>query len=245
VFYKGDHNMDSKPQTPPYVSYATFKNNLRSIATGGVVPSRIDPSLLGTLSGSSKAQFMAALRFFELIGRDGVPSAAFKRLAISTEQEWKSTMSELLGLHCPDQVAILASGTPRQLQESFGEIGGIAKPAARFFILAAKDAGIAVGPHLAKGRGQSGDQPRRAVRRKPSDAVSYANSADHTLPPAPELAGESYEKMLLRKFPQFDPSWDPERQKSWFTAYQTLLEMGKAATADAGGAGREKGGGNA
>lgn len=221
--------MENKMRTPPYVSYTTFKNNLRALAASGVVPSRIDLSLLESLSGSSKAQFMSALRFFELISADGAPSPVFKLLAIGTEPEWKSSMAELLKRFYPAQNAILASGTPRQLQESFGDIGGIAKPASRFFILASKDAGIAVGPHLAKGKGASSGQARK-VRRKFSDTASAINGAAPESQPAPEKTDESFEKMLLGKFPQFDPSWDAERQKAWFAAYQTLLGMRKITT---------------
>ncbi len=221
--------MDDKTRTPPYVSYATFKNNLRAFATSGIVPSRIDLSLLGSLSGSSKAQFMSALRFFELINAEGAPSPVFKSLAIGTEPEWKSSMAELLKRFYPAQNAILASGTPRQLQESFGDIGGIAKPASRFFLLAAKDAGIAVGPHLCKGKGASGGQARK-VRRRLSDIASPISGNGPESRPVSEKTDESYEKMLLGKFPQFDPSWDAERQKAWFAAYQTLLGMRKTDT---------------
>ncbi len=39
-------------------------------------------------------------------------------------------------------------------------------------------------------------------------------------------AQPSFHAALLDKFPSFDPSWSPEQQLAWFSAYHRLLRMG-------------------
>ena len=66
-----------KNNIPPYVAFKTFQTFLEFLSEG--MPSRIDRSVwLNRFSGSNGTQLMTAIKFFELIDINGVPSDDFK-----------------------------------------------------------------------------------------------------------------------------------------------------------------------
>src|SRR5688500_6352279 len=116
--------MSEEKLTPAYVSYATFKNTVRGLAQHGHIPDRIDHSVLSSMSGSARAQFLGAMRFLGLINKEGDPSESLRKLAVASEPDWKQQLRELVKCAYTDQIKLFATGTPQQLRESFGDIGG-------------------------------------------------------------------------------------------------------------------------
>ncbi len=162
---------EDKNVSPAYVAYATFKNQVRGLAEHGPLPGRIDHSLLGSMSGSARAQFMGSLRFFDLMNKDGVPAVKLVQLAKANEAEWKGVMKGIVEATYPNQIKLLTTGTPQQLRESFVGIGpSIVTPVVRFLLAAAKDCGIPVTPHIANSAGGG----LRVKRKKVTEAGAPA-----------------------------------------------------------------------
>lgn len=211
---------EKKALSPAYVSYATLKNTLARLGEHELPPV-IDNSLLGSMGGSTQAQFLGALRFLDLIDDKFRPSSLLKRLAAADENTWKALMVDLLAAKYPKQLAALKDGTPNSFKDSFESDASIVTPAARFLLMAAKDAGLPVSPHIVKVGISSG---RTSSKRKAGNNGSGGGAATITPPTHPNPA-TSFRDKLLEKFPPFDPEWGEEQQKAWFTAYERLLSL--------------------
>lgn len=218
---------DNKPASPAYVSYSSFKNSIRGFVHDGEIPSHIDPSILGSLSGSVRAQFLSALRFFKLIDGEGRPSADLKALALASEPEWKKIVARLLQSHYKGQLEALRTGTPATLKTSFGSDQAIVIPAARFLIAAALDSDIPVSPTIKKAGIPA---PKRKRRSHDDDAEVGEVSTDRVVE-----APQSITQALIGKFPDFDPGWPAEQQKAWFDTYKLILAATGVAKPEGGG----------
>ena len=217
---------NSKPSTPPYGAYKTFVNGVRSLAHDGRVVDRVDSSAVPNMSGSAKKLFLLSLEYFDLIAEDGSPSDQMKRMAINGDDVWKAEIRSLLEGFYSKQIPILDRGTPQQLRESFGEIpSSTVTPAVRFLIHAAEDAGINVNPIIKKNRGGGRSAPRKNKRGQ-SAANSGGGGPAEPPPSTPDPDGKlSMKELVVKKFPDFDPTWDEARQAAWFSAYEKLLKM--------------------
>lgn len=158
-------------ETPPYVSYSTFKNTLNQLRENGALPSHIDASVLNTLSGSARGALISALRFFDLIGSDNRPTEKLKALHKANTDEEKVILKGLLTKHYPDLVPQLQNGTPIALRNAFtgANTERMKKECLRFFVTASRDAGFAISPLiLAK-------NPVRQPTKRRSDAPRRAS----------------------------------------------------------------------
>lgn len=216
-------------QTPAYLSYSTLKNATQSLALDGTMPSHIDHSVLGTMGGSIRKMYLAALRFFELIDAHGVPSERLRKLIVAGESEWKEYFQELLREQYPNLIEHLADATPKsfrdRFQESFNGIGSsLIEPSIRFLVAAARDTGLPVSSHLIQRKPRSPSVPRSGAKKSPKQ-VSLP--VERSTKPQP-----SFRDVLLDKFPGFDPCWKPEQQAAWFGAFQKLMEMAEKENAN-------------
>lgn len=153
-------------RTPAYVAYKTFKNVLSSLDH---VPQTIDYSVFPSMNGSTRSYLFGAFKYLELINDEGVPSDAFRELALaSSEDAWKKVMRELIERHYADQLDALQHGTPTTLKKSIGDNIGpsVVAPACRFLIAAATDAGIQVSPSISRGTIGNSGSPRKRRNRK-------------------------------------------------------------------------------
>lgn len=212
--------------TPPYISYVTFKNTIQTLSLDGKMPRQIDHSVLGTLGGSMRKNFMAALRFFKLIDDSGKPADGLRKLASANEAQWKEFIGVLLEEHYPEQINQLADASPNLLRDSFvksfGDFGSsVVQPAIRFLLIAARDAGIPVSSHL----GQRKVRSANGARRKPRKETRHTAIPEEEMDQPVSDKKTSFRASLLEKFPSFDPSWQAEQQQAWFSAYQKLLGM--------------------
>jgi len=127
----------------------------------------------------------------------------------------------------------LESATHRQLEELFkqeGATGDTPRKCIAFFLNAAKGAGIKLSPHFKKVRG-----PRKgtAKPRRKEDAIPKSKSS----PPAEETkstpkplsqgGADSWENILLEKFPKFDPAWPDDVKSKWFDDFKELMALKK------------------
>jgi len=219
--------VSSKKLLPPYVSYRTFLNFLEGLQQ--TMPARIDRSYWGDrLSGSTGTQLVSALRFLDLIDMNGFPTVKLRQLVASKGSQrtelLKQVAHESYSFFFLSQVDSQAA-TYAQLEEAFHENYQIASDVARkcikFFIGLASDGGMKLSPFVTK--------KIRNVR--PSAAVKKSGrrldkKAGTEIPQHAGLIpnGTGMDKLLVDKFPEFDPSWPDEVKLKWFTAFDELLK---------------------
>src|SRR5260370_25877448 len=85
--------------TPPYISYRTFSGFIERLRAG--MHSRVDRSVMSSLSGSNQSQLMAALRYMELISPNGLPTEQLSKLVNSEDAKFQRAMREILFLSYP------------------------------------------------------------------------------------------------------------------------------------------------
>ncbi len=158
---------DAKLPFPPFGSFDSF---LKDLAAMDVLPNVIDQGVFGQgYSGSAKSQILQAFRSFRLIDSNGVPDLG--RLQPLLDDRTKNTA--LLGIMREFYATLfalpLASATPRQVNEWFGQHGldpQTTRKARAFFLAAAKATGATVhSTVLSKTRRGGGRRrvPKRSV----------------------------------------------------------------------------------
>lgn len=230
-------NEKIKKQSPPYVSYRTFHNFLELLQHG--MPARIDRSFWGDRwSGSTGNQLMASLRFLTLIDDNGIPTPRLKTLIFS---QGPQRMDFLKQIAFDAYKPILGSidtdkATYAQLDECFHNLyqltGDVSRKCIKFFIELASESNITLSPFMVKKqkRSKSGiavsnskKNPKKAISGTIQNSVIPINSEE-----VPE--NSSWTKMVLSKFPTFDPAWPDEIKIKWFDAFDRLLDRRTAET---------------
>lgn len=220
--------MSGKKQLPPYVSYRTFWNFLDGLQQS--IPARIDRSYWGErLSGSTGTQLVSALRFLDLIDENGFPTSRLRQIVSNKGAQRaeiiKQTVHSAYSFLFQDTVN-LESATYAQIEEAFHDNFQIANDVTRkcikFFIGIASDGGIKVSTFVTqktRTSHTSGTIPKTS--RKPIDNISRTK-----IPQAPEnnSGGISMDRLLVDKFPSFDPSWPDDIKSKWFAAFDELLK---------------------
>lgn len=214
---------------PPYVAWKTFKSFLEGLRIS--TPSRIDRSLMGTMSGATQSQLITTLRFLDLTTENGTPTQKLRDLVKAEGKVRQDLLADIISdayveVFRDDKVD-LDSGTYKQLHEAFaatGAQGDTVRKAVAFWLAAEKEAGLSVSPHF-MARGARGPSPRRkrpvpGQRGRADDELS--DDGDEELaPPAPRTRFE----VLMEKFPAFDPAWSAEVQAKWFDAFERLQSI--------------------
>lgn len=217
----------SKKLLPPYVSYRTFLNFLEGLQQ--TMPARIDRSYWGDrLSGSTGTQLVSALRFLDMIDINGFPTAKLRNLVASKGGQrtelLKQITHESYSFFFLSQVDSQAA-TYAQLEEAFHDNYHIASDVARkcikFFIGLASDGGMKLSPFVTK---------RTRTTRQATAVKKISRTLDKKIGAGiPRLAGQipngtGLDKLLIDKFPGFDPSWSDEVKLKWFVAFDELLK---------------------
>ncbi|MBI2869085.1 MAG: DUF5343 domain-containing protein [Chloroflexi bacterium] len=214
---------------PPYVSYRTFRNFLEGLQQQGI-PARIDRSYWGErLSGSTGSQLLAALRFLNLADTGGVPSSRLKQLTAARG----SQKTDILRQATSEAYAFVLQGTfdPNnatysQLEQAFRDnyqLGGdVSRKCIKFFVSLATDAGIYLSPFVTKkSTGRTGSGTKKVNKKIPGRVEKNASS----MPSIPEDENRvSLDKILITKFPAFDPAWSEEVKLKWFEGFDLLLK---------------------
>lgn len=220
-----------RKRLPPYVSYRTFRTFLSDLKRG--IPSRIDNSYWGNnYSGSTKTQLMSAITFLNLVDANGMPTNRLKLLVDVKDVKQTDILKET----CIDGFAFIfkgsfdtQTGTYAQLQEMFHSnfqiSTSVIRKCIKFFVDMAADAGISLSPYIIKQtRNTHSGTPSKNYVKKVMPRIG------RNLPQPQEMedtnAGMSWDKMLLNKFPSFDPSWPNEIKLQWFQAFDELLKRG-------------------
>lgn len=159
-----------KLDPPPYISFGTFLNFIKGLKATGV-PSRIDKSLLRTLSGSTQAAMIAALKWLGLIDDAGLPEPALEALVQASESEYPAVLGDILKKSygfLSDGSIVLTKATGAQVEQKFREYGiqgSTVIKAVGFFITAAKEAKIELGPHVKAPKQIPSNGAKRQLRK--------------------------------------------------------------------------------
>jgi hypothetical protein len=239
VFREGGNGMNEtvKKMVPPYVPYRTLVNFLDSIKVS--LPQRIDRSLppFKSMSGSLQGQLMLALEYLNLITDTGEVTARLADLVHSEGTKREQALKTILTYAYPflfkDDLE-LERATQRQLDERFaqaGATGDTLRKCVAFFLNTAKGAGIKMSPHFKKVRGPrtGAAKSRRKEAPIPKTQISPPEelSPPHKEQPSPQFEGDSWENLLLAKFPTFDPAWPDEVKSKWFDDFKELIALKK------------------
>lgn len=218
----------SKREMPPYVAYSTFTSFIKSLSETGI-PSRIDKSLLRSMSGSNQSAVISALKWFDLIDANGGHGQKLEALVASGDKFGHQLKSLLPSAYefMADGSINLERATGAQLEERFrgyGISGSTVIKAMAFFISACKDAGIQLSAHIKlPKRVVAPSKPKKGRASEGQEELGESNG-DVTK----SLAQPSLMSALMDKFPAFDPTWPEKSQEQWFAAFARMQEMIKA-----------------
>jgi hypothetical protein len=222
---------EQRKRLPPYVSYRTFSNFISGLQQN--MPSRIDRSYWGEfLSGSTGTQLMAALRFLGLIDTNGRPTTLLRSLvSASIEQKagiLREIASESYSFVLQSSLLEPNNATYAQLEEAFKGTFKLADDVGRkcikFFIAMAQDSGIPLSPFITKRfrSAHAGSGTKTATRKASTRTVRNLEVPKEEV----EIPNRAlWNKMLLEKFPTFDPTWSDEIKQKWFVAFDELLKL--------------------
>jgi hypothetical protein len=214
---------------PPYVSYRTFCNFVDGLQQR--MPSRIDRSYWGGMfSGSNGTQLMAALRFLKLIDANGKPMDQLKLLAAARGEQRARILREIAAEAFDFALRgslDIESATYAQLEETFHNTFQLADDVSRkcvkFFIALVSDAGMALSPFITKRTRTTHASPSaRTATRKTSNRTNRNIQIPLNLEELPSQ--NSWHKLLLAKFPNFDPTWNDDLKLKWFVAFDELMK---------------------
>jgi len=155
-----------------YVPWATFKNALDQLSQG--VPSRIDRSVFPGMAWNLQNQLFTGMKFLGLITNDDEPTPVLDDLVKGTDSERKEKLKHVMEQRYADLIAMdLTKATRDHFEEKIGELYGVTGDtrdrSARFFLNAAKYAGIPLSTFIApvKDGGTNGTRRTRASTPRP------------------------------------------------------------------------------
>ena len=203
-----------KPTIPAYVPYKTFHNFLDGL---NPVPSVIDNYVLRTMGGALKSQLLSSLRYLKLVDANNRSQPALKTLVSAKGEERKKELSKLLTDAYPYLFPpgagdfSLTEGTYPLFLAKFQEQGAggdTIRRCGKFFLDAAKDAGIVVSTYIqsepiTKTKSDSAKPARPRGSSKPKGQQEQNGQNDHeitrskwetTLKPATDLLPINYDK---------------------------------------------------
>ena len=235
--------LDKAKNIPPYLSYISFQSFLDSLAQG--VPTRIDHSVMKTMSGSQQSQMKQVLRYLNLTDNYGNATADLEALVESTDSQRRQLLDRIVRTAYDflfTDSFTLTRATAAQLEEKFrqaGASGDTVRKCVTFFVNIAKDAGIELStfilsqatPRPVQSKSRSQRPKTTSARAKGSSRTTSGSTATNaSIPP---LAGVSsaeaiWAQQLLEKFPSFDPAWPDEVKAQWFEGFRHLMQMGRS-----------------
>lgn len=224
---------DPKEQlpTPPYVAYKTLANFLRSLSQA--VPSRIDKSVMTSMSGGAQMQILHALKYLKLINPSGAPLERLPLLVKSEGAERQRVLRETLVTAYPflaNKSIDLSNATMHLLEDEFKKLAGgdTVRKCMAFFVPAALDAGMELSPYIKqiRKRQSNGKSRKKPTVQKSAGIDDPLPQKEPSLDQPPQPPTLSWHELLLSKFPSFDPSWTDEVKAKWFTGFEQLMKGG-------------------
>jgi hypothetical protein len=222
-----------KVATPAYVSYKSFVRFINGLRDH--LPSRIDRSILGGMSGSGQSALLGSLEYLGLIDQGGKPLPALDELITLNGPQYSAKLKQLLTASYEflfDGID-LKRATGSQVHEAFRKKnvqGSTLIKAIAFFLAAAKDAGIEVSKHVKPpGAVKSPAQRRTGQRGTPrpneedgeDDDEDEGHSVGQSFAPDvhPALAG------ILMQLPPSGETLSKRDRDRFMKAFEAVLTL--------------------
>jgi hypothetical protein len=227
-----DAGSAAKGRTPPYIGYSTFKTMLSELKTNGLPP-QIDRSVLVRFAGGLQGQLMHALRSLGLTDDDKKPTPKLKRLVDAYETpEYAAALRPIIDETYPYVLQLdLMSATPSMFADAFKKAVDAKEDVLRkcrtFFLHAARDIGITVGPRIEKAkfpRSSNGATRKPKAAKAGTPAPTPAPTPAHT-PAAEQISDKALEYKLIDLMR--DDDIDDEQRAAIWTLVQYLTAKAK------------------
>lgn len=232
-----NQNAAARGRTPPYVAFKTFLTLLGELKTNGVPP-QIDRSVLSRFAGGVQSQLMLAMKALALMNDDNKPLPRLGEVVHAFGGErFREELAKLLRDAYPYVFSLdPMNATPAMFAASFSEDTDAKEDVLRkcrtFFLHAAKEAGIPLGPRIENAKFP---RSRSSTPRKPKVKKQEAPGGGAPPPPPPSAnkpenisnAALEYKLVDLMKEPDVG---DEERNAIWvLIQYLTRKKQKKAA----------------
>lgn len=161
-----------RTRTPPYIAFKTFLTLLSELKTNGMPP-QIDRSVLRRFAGGLQGQILLALRSLDLIDSENRPNERFSALVEAYETDgFQIAMRGVIADAYPYVFKLdLMTATPTMFADAFKDAleakEDVLRKCRTFFLHAAKEIGIPIGPRIEKAqfpRPNAGNRKARAAK---------------------------------------------------------------------------------
>lgn len=221
-----DASNGAKFVTPPYISYKTFGTLLGDFGDHGLPPV-IDRSVLTRFSGGVAGQIMVALKSLGLMDNNNKPTPALTALVTAHGTgAYNSLVREMLEHTYPYVMSLdLGTATPSMFTDAFknnlGAKEDVLRKCRTFFLHAAKDAGIEIGPRIANAKyPRSRNAAPRRKEKPPKPETEHVGGGGKDVDPE---RASTVVSQLLDKFPDFDPAWPDDIKAKWFEGFDAFM----------------------
>lgn len=209
-------------RVPPYTSYRSLRTLIEEMRAQGF-PSHVDKDVMRKFSGSVRSQLVTALRFLKLITEDNETTPTLAGL-VEAEQpdEWKQKLSAVLVDSYGSLLELpLANFTLTQLTKEFKERykakDDVIEKCVRFFVHAAKDAGIELSKRITdasrtRAPRRIGTTARRQDGLEREDGSTNGQGTLLPPPPPPRAETDPYQVLINILSPDMQ---DDEQTAVW------------------------------
>ncbi|ADP70888.1 hypothetical protein Rvan_1638 [Rhodomicrobium vannielii ATCC 17100] len=223
----------------PYAPHSSIVELIERYRNRGLPsPVTADVLLRAGISQSLVSRTLYALQVLDLIDEQGAPTKTFEGLRLAPEAEYKQRLSQWLQSAYADVLKFVdpADDDETKIRDAFRSYQPVGQQARMITLFLGL---LAAAGMVAEKRGS---QPRRPSS-PPQKSQRASNGTSQTSKPSPENKKEtvtasptphqqtshddSYEKLLLEKFPAFDPSWTEDLKKAWFEGFKQFQEMAR------------------
>jgi len=223
---QGKQRRLTEERLPPYLSYRAWQRLLGELSAHNP-PSRFDSSYFDGLkvTKSCRSMLKGTLLFLDLMSADGIPTSRLHQLVKSDGEARRAALAEIVrNAYGPLFTELdVTRVTQAQVKEYFysqGASGDIGRKCLSFFFAICADGNIALSPHLRKsaprGRGKK-SAIGEVLKPRVSKGADTGGSVE-------------WERMLLEKFPNFNPEWSEELKNKWFDAFKFLKKSLEASS---------------
>jgi hypothetical protein len=213
----------------PYLSFRTFTTFLDELGRRGL-PRHIDRTLLAGKSRSVQSQILSTLIYLGLTDERGMITEDLARLVQSEGRERQQAWEDILrhsysGLF---ELDIEKAATEEFLDEflkSSPHSEGTLRKALNFFSLASRAAGIRISPHIKPYAGGRQSSEPGQVNRKDRLKVVSLPLPRRSIGTANDPQTLETLEILIKQFPEFDPSWPMKERQNWLEGFEEMLRI--------------------
>ncbi|MCE2453602.1 MAG: DUF5343 domain-containing protein [Nitrospinae bacterium] len=226
----------TKKAIPPYLAFSTVLGFIESMAASGL-PHQIDKSIMKNMSGTNQSWTLSCLKFLQLTSEKNKPTEKFKQLVAVDGEERKKLMKDIVIDAYPfifhAEGFDLKTATPKQLDDQFestGAVGETKKKSIRFFMTAAKHAGIEISSHLNQLKFRTRNPTKNKKNKRPDGSLGGNNEKKGQAAQDADEKGNNtpsdrtFNQSLLDKIPPFNPEWSEDTLQKWLDTVRELKE---------------------